>query len=529
MNSTSTNSQPDSSNQFASAQTFANPSPERRDSFSDAFGTEIAIEGNKVLIGSRFDDTSGKDSGAAYLFDADNGNLNQTFSYPDLSERDTFGTQLALDGDLALIAADGDEDNGSGTVFLFDTNNGNILQTFTSPDSGAVVFGSAVAIDENQVLIGDVQNNTFADVGGAAFLFEADTGESTQNFFPADPDPEDFFGSSVAIEGNNIAISSKANDASGNKSDAVFLYDSNSGDLVQTLFSPNPNFESAFGSAIAIDEDRILISALTDDTFGEDSGAAYLFDVESGDLLQTFSLTNPVGGEFLGTDVDIQGDKVLIGARGDDSFGEDSGAAYLFDAASGDLVQSLSASTPEANDGFGFSVGIDGNRLVVGAPGATDNGNEGGIVYLFEASDLEPSKTISGTEGNNRLIGTKDSENLLGFAGNDTIFSRAGNDLLDGGMGDDFLIGGRGADQYVLREGDGNDTISRYIDGADSFLLVDGLTFEDLTITQDFGSTTVGVASTAENLVTLLGVDANSLNVEDFATVSMTDGNSYLV
>ena len=517
-----------SSNQFAIAQTFANPSPERSDSFSDAFGTEIDIEGNKVLIGSRFDDTSGDNSGAAYLFDTD-GNLDLTFTYPGLGERDIFGTQLALDGDRALIAADGDEDSGSfGTVFLFDTNSGNILQTFTSPDSGAVIFGSAVAIDDNNVLIGDLQNNTFADVGGAAFLFQADSGNTTQSFFPADPNSEDFFGGAVAVKGDNLIISGKANDASGSRSDAVFLYDADSGDLAQTFFTPNPNFENFFGSAVAIDEGRILVGAISDDTFGEDSGAAYLFDL-NGNLLQTFSLPNAVGGELFGTDVDLQGNKVLIGARGDDTFGEDSGAAFLFDAESGDLVQSLYATTPEAGDDFGFAVGIDGDRLVVGAPGATENGNEGGIVYLFEATKPDPSNTIEGTEGSDRLIGTKDSENLLGFAGNDTIFSRAGDDLLDGGMGDDFLIGGRGADQYVLREGDGNDTISGYQEGTDSFLLVDGLTFEDLTITQNTGQTTVGVASTDENLVTLFGIDADILSAEDFATVSVVDDNSFVV
>ena len=91
------------------------------------------------------------------------------------------------------------------------------------------------------------------------------------------------------------------------------------------------------------------------------------------------------------------------------------------------------------------------------------------------------------------------------------------------------IIGGKGADEYVLRKGDGNDTIVGYQDGTDSFLLVDGLTFEDLTITQNRGRTIVGVASTAENLVTLFGVNPNNLSAEDFAAVSVSDGNSYLV
>lgn len=77
-------------------QTFVNPNPAI--SSNDAFGSEIAISGNNVVVGARNDETFGSLSGAAYLFSTVSGNLTQTFFYPQLNSGDTFGTAVAIDG-----------------------------------------------------------------------------------------------------------------------------------------------------------------------------------------------------------------------------------------------------------------------------------------------------------------------------------------------------------------------------------------------------------------------------------------------
>jgi hypothetical protein len=56
---------------FNLTQTFVNPNPARfNGSSTDAFGTEIAISGDKVIVGARNGETFGSFSGAAYLFTA---------------------------------------------------------------------------------------------------------------------------------------------------------------------------------------------------------------------------------------------------------------------------------------------------------------------------------------------------------------------------------------------------------------------------------------------------------------------------
>ncbi|MDJ0596252.1 MAG: calcium-binding protein [Pleurocapsa sp. MO_226.B13] len=117
------------------------------------------------------------------------------------------------------------------------------------------------------------------------------------------------------------------------------------------------------------------------------------------------------------------------------------------------------------------------------------------------------------------LEGGAGNDNLLGNSGNDLLVGGADDDLLDGGAGDDRLFGGTDADQFVLREGDGRDTIFDYRDGTDSFLLADGLAFEDLTITQGIGQSVISVTDTSEDLAALFGVNANDLGAEDFSTL----------
>src|SRR5207244_7615246 len=67
-------------------------------------------------------------------------------------------------------------------------------------------------------------------------------------------------------------------------------------------------------------------------------------------------------------------DKVLVGAPFNDRNATDTGAAYLFDVTTGQLLATINNPNPRANDQFGTAVASNGTRLVVGAPFA-DTGN----------------------------------------------------------------------------------------------------------------------------------------------------------
>ncbi|WP_214647905.1 Calx-beta domain-containing protein [Novosphingobium aerophilum] len=74
---------------------------------------------------------------------------------------------------------------------------------------------------------------------------------------------------------------------------------------------------------------------------------------------------------------------------------------------------------------------------------------------------------LNGGAGNDVLRGREGSDWLEGGEGADTLTGGGGDDILAGGAGDgDQLAGGAGNDQYVVRRGDGLDTINDEAVGA---------------------------------------------------------------
>ena len=78
--------------------------------------------------------------------------------------------------------------------------------------------------------------------------------------------------------------------------------------------------------------------------------------------------------DLFGFSVGISGNTVIVGALGDDDNGEQSGAAYLFNTTTGNQIGKLLANDGILGDEFGTSVGISGTTVVVGVPRDGDNG-----------------------------------------------------------------------------------------------------------------------------------------------------------
>jgi len=125
---------------------------------------------------------------------------------------------------------------------------------------------------------------------------------------------------------------------------------------------------------------------------------------------------------------------------------------------------------------------------------------------------------IYGGKGNDRIGGKGGNDFLYGGDDHDRIWGDDGDDLLWGGLGDDTLTGddfsgGQGSDTFVLALGEGTDTIIDFHLGEDFLGLANGLTFEELTITQGSGGNKghALINSGDETLARLKGVDANDL------------------
>ena len=123
-------------------------------------------------------------------------------------------------------------------------------------------------------------------------------------------------------------------------------------------------------------------------------------------------------------------------------------------------------------------------------------------------------------------------ENVIGSEFDDTITGNSAANELAGGDGDDrlsaaavddTLSGGSGNDTFIFREGDGNDTITDFVEGASVADVIDvsdfGTDFDTLAEIQAAatdnpdGSTTIDFGT---DTLTLLNVDSADLNANDF-------------
>src|SRR6185369_16989394 len=121
-------------------------------------------------------------------------------------------------------------------------------------------------------------------------------------------------------------------DAGAKWSGLVSVFDVNSGALLYTLNNPNPADEDGFGWSVGASADVIVVGTLKDDTVATDSGAAYVFDAGTGALLDM--LTEPTQRAFahFGTDVAVAAGKIVVGASGWGPSNLDTGGAFLCDA-----------------------------------------------------------------------------------------------------------------------------------------------------------------------------------------------------
>jgi len=198
---------------------------------------------------------------------------------------------------------------------------------------------------------------------------------------------------------------------------------------------------------------------------------------------------------------------------------------------------SVSGAGNQAND-TSFSTSISGDgRFVVFDSNATNlvpgDSNNTGDVFVADIGSTpggsnNPPNVINGTPGNDNLTGTNGSDNINGLRGNDiltggggsdNLFGGKGFDTLNGGLGNDNLVGGLGNDVFVLGAGLGVDTISDFTNSQDTFQLINGLTFGQLSISPGTNTTLIRLASSGEVLASLTGVAPNLIGSEDFFSV----------
>lgn len=221
------------------------------------------------------------------------------------------------------------------------------------------------------------------------------------------PATDDAFGVGLAMNDQYIAVGSYQDDDSLYHDGRVYLYSATTGSYIRTILGPNPLNNGAFGVDIALDGDLILVGSFTDQNSSASSGAGYLFNVNTGALLADFTAETGSSGDQTGRSVALQQPLALLGAPGNDDNGPSTGAVHAFLTNLLFQLTTIYPDTPIIDERFGASVAIDGDFIVVGAPGSSFSGSLTGSVYVFDVNTgVQLHRIVPAGSGAGDLVGT---------------------------------------------------------------------------------------------------------------------------
>lgn len=215
-------------------------------------------------------------------------------------------------------------------------------------------FGYILAMDEKNLFatapFEDVETPSgIARAGGATYVFDLrDTAapprrlvvpnvDSEDGQIPTDIQPKGFpagdhpwGGLRVALSGDLVVIgvpgedSATVDDPSDNsapESGAVYVYNRAAlGEPPQYMKAPAVTPRSAFGGSIALSGSRLAIGAPAEDPAAVDSGAVYVYERQNGRFVDPPTRIKPETlhtGDSFGTSLAIEGDLLVVGAPGD--------------------------------------------------------------------------------------------------------------------------------------------------------------------------------------------------------------------
>ncbi len=461
----------------------------------DLFATSVAVSGDYAIIGARKqnENVAGDDSiinaGAAYIYTKSSHGIWQESQKLVASDRDStweyFGVTVAISGNYAIVGAiqDGGDTIGSngsnymyraGSAYVFErdtvTNIWQEKQKIVASDRDTSdSFGVSVAISGDYLVVGayaadPMGNNLPVIDAGAAYVFEkeANSGEwiekaklvGTTMFL------EDYFGRSVAIAGNYIAVGAIYDDWDENGGDSILdagsvtiFKRSPSGGwgFDQKIVASDRDTSASFGVSLAMEGNTLLVSAPSDkfaDTLRTDSminaGAVYIFDYKNSLWTQTQKIVASDRAEdnIFGYSIGISDDRVLVGAHGNyfNNKGVDSifnaGAAYLYekDIATGTWseLEKVVSNHREEKGYFGVSAALSGSNAIVGASYEGFNASnldslaDAGAAYFFEVC-LVNGATVLLTNGIRASDTLATSYQWIDCGNNDTLIPGATN------------------------------------------------------------------------------------------------------
>ena len=371
---------------------------------NDLFGAALAYVGGTAGIGAPGADSS---RGSAYIFTGSGATWTQSAKLLSSSAQagEQFGSALAMDSARIVIGApyyDG-KNVDQGAAFIYDLSAGVwVLSARLTADGGLPEalaqtearandhFGAAVALSGAYVIVGAPDYDGVSLNQGAVypFMYLPDGGcgcggtwiRSKNKLVSSTPTENDYFGKSLALNGAALVVGVPGfneTDANNNilREDVgtVRFYSTDGllklNDMTDTLIGLyRAEITAVSGGAAQAGYEMLYHTASRTLLVGA-PGEGYVYVYANEGLYwrysQTLSCPTPgcIGGSF-GYDMDLSGSTLVVGAPG-------AGAAYVFTYSGGLWNFAAAIGGPGGTGDFGRSVAIEGGRIAVGAPGTS--------------------------------------------------------------------------------------------------------------------------------------------------------------
>ena len=355
----------------------------------DRFGVAVAADGDVIVAGAMLADGATADTGAAYVYRASGTAWSEeailTADVP--VGGDQFGNSIAASGDVVVVGAHRDDDGGGNAgaayVFRFDGVSWNQQQKLVAADPDLNdFFGKSVGVDGDVAVVGaffDDCPDASSNCGSAyVYRFDGAVWNQEQKLIASDGTASDFFGISVAVDANVIVVGSRGADCPGGACGAAYVFRHDGASWVDDakLVASDQATGDWFGGSVSMATDVIAVGAAHDacSVAVPNCGAAYVYTYNGSSWSTDTKLVawNGIEGDGFGVSVDVDDDVLVVGTKDQDcnSAETECGTAYVFrfDGFNWDMDPTLLSTVRAANDQFGTAVALGASFAVVGTP-----------------------------------------------------------------------------------------------------------------------------------------------------------------
>ena len=338
------------------------------------------------------------------------------FTSPEPIADSRYGRAVAVYEDTLVVSQEGGNNPIPGHLFIYERhangpNNWGITNIITPSDGvDGHGLGASLSFDGETLLAGSATAVGNVAETGAAYIFERNAGGQNNwgevaKLIAPDGAYQDRFGWSVSFDEDTAVVGARWHDGTGINYGSAYIYDRNEGGsnnwgFVKEITDSNPANNDRFGYSVAVTGDIIVVGADGEDLNGNESGIVYVFERNAGGSNNWGEIAQitpdvPLANERFGVAVKMDGDRLAVGAI--ELSTTRPGNTYIFERDAGGLnnwgqIAKLTPSDGTAGNGFGISLSLQDDTLVVGAHKATGVENNSGAAYVYKQNPDNPNQ-----------------------------------------------------------------------------------------------------------------------------------------